>query len=445
MKGNNVIFFLIFLIILGSLVFSSGWWILKSNPEWGVYIMTLSGFFVVGVVGMFWLKENIKIKLIKLLFASFLTLFITDQFLLYLDRSEIYKSAQTMGINFDRRDQLEFIEDLKNKGEQTYLMPTPFNFLQYTWNKVDVSNFFPLGGKPKATTVYCNAGMWTTYKSDRFGFNNNDSVYDLESSAVVLIGDSFVHGVCVPQEKNIAGVLRQKGFKAISLGVGGQGPLTQLASLVEYGRFFKPKIVVWFYLNETNFEFLKVEKKYPILLKYLSSDFSQGLIEKNDFLDNFWDEFNEQRITEAKFIKYKNFLTLSKVREYLDFSVSSSSKAGNEYLNNDIADSQNQWILLENIFKQAKVVTEEAGGKFYLVTLVTNPIYGKDLSRKYDLMKKLMKKLQIPIIDMKKHLESYDNPAELFYLNQLGEHYNEKGYKLVADLIEQKGWLESVD
>ena len=180
MRDNSVNFFLICLIVLGGLVFSSGLWILTVNPEWGAYIMTLSGFFIAGIVGMFWLTHNIKIKLIKLLFALFLTLLIGDQFLLYLDRSEIFKSAQTMGINYDRRDRLEFIEDLKKKGEQPYLMPTPFNFLQYTWNKVDVSTFFPLAGKPKATTIYCNAGTWTTYKSDRFGFNNNDSVYDLE-------------------------------------------------------------------------------------------------------------------------------------------------------------------------------------------------------------------------------------------------------------------------
>jgi hypothetical protein len=203
--------------------------------------------------------------------------------------------------------------------------------------------------------------------------------------------------------------------------------------------------VVWFYLNETNFEFLKVEKKYPILLKYLSGDFSQGLIEKNDYLDNFWDGFNEQRVSEAKFIKYKNFITLSKIREHLNLSVSSSTMANNEYLNKHAIELQNQWILLEQIFKQAKTVTEKSGGKFYLVALATKPAYGKDLSQRYDLMKKLMEKLHIPIIDIKKHLESYDNPAELFYLNQIGEHYNEKGYKLVADLIEQKGWLELVD
>jgi hypothetical protein len=184
-----------------------------------------------------------------------------------------------------------------------------------------------------------------------------------------------------------------------------------------------------------------VEKKYPILLKYLSSDYSQGLIEKNDLLDNFWDEFNEQRITEAKFIKYKNFITLSKIRGFLGLSVSTN----NEYLNNDNTESQNQWILLEQIFKQAKVVTEEVGGKFYVVNLATKPEYGKGLSQTDAMLKKIMLKLRIPIIDMKKHLASYDNPAELFYLNQIGEHYNEKGYKLVADLIAQKGWLKSVN
>jgi len=444
MRDNSVNFFLICLIFLGSLVFSAGWWILATNPEWGAYVMTLSGFFITGIVGMFWLKENIKIKLIKLLFASFFALFITDQFLLYLDRSKIYKDAQAMGvINFDRRDRLEFIEDLKKKGEQVYIMPTTFRFIQYTWNKVDLATFFPLGGKAKATTAYCNSGTWTTYKSDRFGFNNKDSVYDLESPAIVLIGDSFVHGLCVPQSKNIAGVFREKGLKSISLGIGGQGPLTKLASLVEYGRFFKPKIVVWFYLSETNFEFLKVEKKYPILLKYLSGNFSQGLIEKNDYLDNFWDGFSEQRISEAKFIKYKNFITFSKIREHLSLSVSSSPMANNGYLNKHAIESKNQWILIEQIFKQAKVVTEEAGGKFYLVALATKPVYDKDLSQRYDLMKKLMEKLHVPMIDVKKHLESYDNPAQ--FIDKIGGHYNEKGYKLVADLIEQKGWLESLD
>ena len=210
-KDKSMNLFLICLIVLGSLVFSAGWWILTTNPEWGAYIMTLSGFFITGIVGMFWLKENIKLKLVKLLFASFLILFITDQLLLYLDRSQVYKSAQAMGvINFDRRDMLEFIGDLEKKGEQVYLTPTPFRFIQYTWNKIDTSTFFPLGGKPKATTVYCNSGTWTTYKSDRFGFNNKDSVYDSESPAVVLIGDSFVHGICVPQSKNIAGIFRDK-------------------------------------------------------------------------------------------------------------------------------------------------------------------------------------------------------------------------------------------
>ena len=79
-RDNIMNLLLICLIVLGGLVFSSGLWVLTVNLEWGAYIMTLSGFFIAGIVGMFWLTQNIKIKLIKLLFASFLTLLIGDHY-----------------------------------------------------------------------------------------------------------------------------------------------------------------------------------------------------------------------------------------------------------------------------------------------------------------------------------------------------------------------------
>ena len=56
-----------------------------------------------------------------------------------------------------------------------------------------------------------------------------------------------------------------------------------------------------------------------------------------------------------------------------------------------------------------------------------------------------MKKLQIPIIDMQKQFANYDNLPELYSLHRINKHYNKKGYKLIADLIDEKGWLEGLN
>jgi len=162
-------------------------------------------------------------------------------------------------------------------------------------------------------------------------------------------------------------------------------------------------------------------------------------------LDSFWYEFNKKRIFKGTLNKYKNFLTFHIIRKHLKLSNSSVVKENNKYLNNDTVELQKKWMLLEQVYKKAKFITEEAGGKFYVVNLTTHTDYDKKLSQKYDLIKKLMKKLQIPIIDMQKQFANYDNLSELHYLHRIDKHYNKKGYKLIADLIDEKGWLEGLN
>ena len=446
MKSNfiklaNII--LIFLFILGILISVSTRWVSTSDPSWGNLILMLSGLFSIGILGIFWLKDDIKLNVCMLLFSCLLSLAIADKFIIYREHSIVEGLARIAKIDYDSRGILNVIKDLEKDGKEPYLFPTPYRFFQYTWNRVPLNSFFPLGGKSKATTVFCNEnGTWANYKSDRYGYNNNDSVFDLESPAIILIGDSFVHGSCVPQEKTIAGSLREKGFKAISLGIGGQGPLLELASLVEYGQFLKPKAIVWFYFNQNDMIELNIEALYPILLKYLENDFSQNLIKRQGFIDSFWRKFNEQRIFDAKVIKVKNLLTFSRVRNKLKLAVNSSLKITS--LKTEAVNSNNQRILLEQVLKKAKLLTEKAGGTFYLVNLdalvsTSNKNKNTTSTENYNKLNLLAKKLQIPIINM--NLESIDNPTELFSLNTIGNHFNEKGYRLVADLIIKKGWI----
>ena len=59
------------------------------------------------------------------------------------------------------------------------------------------------------------------------------------------MGDSFTQGSCVKQEENFSS---QIGYitkeNSISVGMSGNGPLTELASLKEYALFKKPKNIL---------------------------------------------------------------------------------------------------------------------------------------------------------------------------------------------------------
>ena len=54
-------------------------------------------------------------------------------------------------------------------------------------------DFFPLSGKSLSKTINCNEnGYFSIFKSDRYGFNNLDKVWDQNNTEYFLIGDSFV-------------------------------------------------------------------------------------------------------------------------------------------------------------------------------------------------------------------------------------------------------------
>ena len=110
-----------------------------------------------------------------------------------------------------------------------------------------------------------------TYFSDRFGFNNVDSIWDKQNSAV-LIGDSFVHGDCVDQNNTISSNLNKinNPKKFLNLGMGGNGPLLKLLSLREFGFLNKTKNVLWFYFEGNDFIEMEFEKSSKLLNVYLN-------------------------------------------------------------------------------------------------------------------------------------------------------------------------------
>ena len=113
----------------------------------------------------------------------------------------------------------------------------------------------PLGGISNKTTVGENEnGRRMIYLSDRYGFNNPDSEWDAKEVEWLLTGDSFAEGEAVQPGEDIAGQIRAITHQSsINLGRAGNGPLMELAELIEYAGAVKPRIVLWIYYgNDQN-------------------------------------------------------------------------------------------------------------------------------------------------------------------------------------------------
>ena len=138
-----------------------------------------------------------------------------------------------------------------------------------------------------------------------------------------MIGDSFTHGSCVQREQNMATFLNTRLGGVINLGVGGFGPLLELAALTEYLQPLKPPVVLWIFYegNDLN-EDLPREIKSPLLMNYLDhDDFTQDLIDRTGDVKTALHAFMDQRLVETMHLvdgPYENFiryLTLDRLRE----------------------------------------------------------------------------------------------------------------------------------
>jgi hypothetical protein len=83
----------------------------------------------------------------------------------------------------------------------------------------------------------------------------------------------------VPEEKQLASLLRAGGKKVLNLGLRGSGPLSQLGVLQEYALPTKPKRIVWFLLANDFLYDIERELGEARLLRYLDGK-TQGLLSR---------------------------------------------------------------------------------------------------------------------------------------------------------------------
>ncbi|WP_331375969.1 SGNH/GDSL hydrolase family protein [Sinorhizobium chiapasense] len=133
-----------------------------------------------------------------------------------------------------------------------------------------------LSGFPSTQVVLCTSESGiVSYTADRYGFNNPDHLYEKHLD-LMLLGDSFVEGFCLPPGEDLAARLRDGGLATASMGMRGNGPLIELATLGRFGDLLQPRLVLMTFFEGNDWENLKSELAVPWLRTVLSPDANYG-------------------------------------------------------------------------------------------------------------------------------------------------------------------------
>ena len=341
--------------------------------------------------------------------------------------------AKKRKLPFDTRTAVGVIEDLRASGVNAWPTITPSRFLQTDGLFSGKKRVYPLGGLSNKRCVYCNeSGDWTILNNDEYGFNNPVGLYKKGLVDVVLVGDSFTHGACVGVGEDITGQLCKIGFKSLNLGIGGNGPLIELATIKEYAEPLQPNVVLWVYYEGNDLENLEQEKASHILMRYMEDDFTQNLLERqseiNTVLTEYVDEEYKQKLLAERQGAYDapliRTIKLYRLRTLLKSEPEPEPEPEPE-------------ALFSGILTSAKKRVNKWGGTLYFVYLPEWQRYAENKDENFNYRNdvlEIVRDIGIPVIDFHEVLGSHLDPLSLFPFRLHG-HYTAEGYSLVAKQI----------
>lgn len=349
--------------------------------------------------------------------------FVLDGLLAYrAPRSDLdarVATARRLGVPFDRRTPLARFEDLVREAPTAAPLLTPL----HVQLELDGKPAIPAGAISRAETVLCNeGGEYAVFRSDEHGFNNPEGVHDRPAD-VVLLGGSYVHGACVGPEATIGAQLRAAGLGVVNLGMSDTGPLTQLATLVEYGASIRPNVVVWMF-DRTDFDDLATELHAPVLKSYLVPGFSQHLAERQPEIDAGLRRNAEAKLREARARgdldpKRDDIVDLLLLR-HLRSAVRKPDVSTNV-------------AILEDVLRRGSDLARGWGGQVLLVYLPdfaeTGPL-AKPMPAHAPYVE-VTQRVGLPLLDLLPVFQSQPDVASLFPLRMRG-HYTPAGYGMVA-------------
>ena len=392
------------------------------------------------------LKTNISLSIFMFVIGLYIFNFFASSLILseHDVNAERISIAKNNDIRFDERSRIEIISELNNSGVEAYPAFGPKEFIKSNGLQIGNKRIWPLGNISGKEIVLGNEnGYWSIYKSDNLGFHNNSFVLKGQSIDALLIGDSAVEGSAVHTEMNFSGTLNNLGHSTVNLGRVGNGPNLNYAVLKEYIKYFKPKKILWFHVENdlNNIHVRKSEFQDSIIMRYINEEnFIQGLAERQEEIDLVLKQYLDEKIDQKKNETKKN--TLAIVKELILLNNIKEFVAYLLYASKIRSDSKYLETIEEykDLLTKAKNLAEQNNAKFYFIYLPQWRSYGEANSYYWPLKYKTtlidnVNSLDIPIIDIQNELDNLvDDPLSLWPFRTNG-HMNEKGYKFVGETI----------
>jgi hypothetical protein len=398
----------------------------------------------------FFIPKKLKINITIVFIATLIGLYFIEGYLLMQnikqDKFVIYKTDT--GKDYDKRTKFDIYQDLKKEEPNIAVMLEPSLFLD---NKN--LSYLPLSGISNHKTIFCNeGGYYSIFQSDRYGFNNPDDEWDKEQIEFLLVGDSFTLGACVNEPDTISGNLKKlidNKNGILNLGQAGDGPLFEYATLREYLPVKKVKRVLWVYY-ENDLGGLKKELKNQILVNYLKDkSFTQNLILRKQEIQKILLNKLEQKELEIKRAK-QHILESERLERKRFFELIRFAKL---FFTREMIGNFYYWKIkfqyyspahkkeFKNILKLSNEFIKQNNSKLYFVYLGNYYRYvagnNQDGYMYYKEVIQIVENLNIPIIDINELFEKHEDPLSLFPFRKRN-HYNEKGYQLIAKTIFEK-------
>lgn len=285
----------------------------------------------------------------------------------------------------------------------------------------------PLQGPAHESQVLCTEETGPVFvHSDQYGFNNpTDARFtDFE---VVVTGDSFVHGWCVPPGEHMAAVL---GPRVLNLGVTGSGPLAQLGALLETGVLARPgagRTIFWtVLLNDVLYD-LERELGDPRLRGYFRGEI-QGLAARSEELTRGWRAFRA-RATAAPATGL--LLPDELLRIYQGFFRGPPTRASDREYELRSADLKTYL----KIVARARARAEERGYRFRVVFIPEASLFFDQ--RRAEQARLLVAGLGPEVIDLTPVLAAAAGRPQDYYAAMPGYygHFNGAGFALMAGAL----------
>ena len=288
-----------------------------------------------------------------------------------------------------------------------------------------------LSNPPHTTVNLClRNGYPVSYKTGRFGFRNPESAFTSRPE-LMLVGDSFVEGICLPDGLDLAGQVRRRTNSLLSLGTRGAGPLLELAMLGRYGPAIRPKLAVIAFYEGNDWENLATELRLPWLRQALANDADFGpttltpeTARRSREQIERWNRQGAPDFSEvlARTNIKRNFLALHQTWTQLGLGYPTAARRIPEY---------------DRILQRYREIAGKWGGRVVIAYIPQNTRYIGLLPRDFvfdelrDMVRDSAATQNIPFIDLTPVYSAQKNPLDVYGEN----HLTPAGASLSADVL----------